>query len=286
MVAPLYAARVRFTTRQAEDYPPALLTLRKSPNPLWYAGSLPKPGQRGVAMVGSRAATKKGCEVAAEMAATIARRGLHVVSGGALGIDAAAHRGALQGGGTTFAVLGCGVDVVYPDRHRDLFSQIAAACGGLLSEYAPGTPPCRGKFPVRNRMVAALGEAVVVIEARPSSGALITARLGREQGRKVMAVPGSAGTDQLIASGRADPVLTGDDVLRRLAGEVVAGPARPHSLLPLLVALEGGGPATPAALSRQMELPLSRVLASLTEAELAGWVRRSAGGKYEVPRAN
>src|SRR5262249_19174415 len=155
-----------------------------------------------------------------------------VISGGALGVDAAAHRGALAAGGTTYAVLGCGVDVVYPDRHGQLFAQIAEA-GGLLSEYPLGTPPRSGQFPVRKRIGGALARAGLVVEARPRSGALITARLGRETGRRVLAVPGSAGTDALIAAGAALEVEDPASLLARLAGQ--AAPAR--AVPPALAAL-------------------------------------------------
>ena len=155
-----------------------------------------------------------------------ARRGFTIVSGGALGIDAAAHQGALEVGAPTFAVLGCGVDVVYPDRHAALFAQIAAT-GGLLSEFPLGTPPRGRQFPSRNRIVAALAEAVLVVEAREASGALVTARLAIEMGRPLYAVPGSAGTDRLIASGKARPVRDSAELLAALAGEPAAATAVP-----------------------------------------------------------
>jgi DNA processing protein len=123
-----------------------------------------------LAIVGGRAATVQGCRLAARLARAAVARGYAIVSGGALGIDAAAHRGALDAGGTTYAVLGCGVDVVYPDRHAVLFDEIAAN-GALISEHPPGTPPKQGHFPVRNRLVAALADAVLVVEARRRSGA-------------------------------------------------------------------------------------------------------------------
>ncbi|HMF43516.1 MAG TPA: DNA-processing protein DprA, partial [Polyangia bacterium] len=166
---------------------------------LWYVGRLPRRGDRGLAIVGARAASTAMCRLASELAASAARRGFTIVSGGALGIDAAAHRGALDAGGVTFAVLGCGVDVVYPDRHAALFAEVAAA-GGLLSEYEPGTQPRHGQFPARNRIIAALAETVLVVEAGFASGALITARAAAKLGRKLLAVPGSPGTDDLIVT--------------------------------------------------------------------------------------
>lgn len=239
-------------------------------------------------MVGSRAASAAGCARARSIAASLVQSGFFVVSGGALGIDGAAHEGALEGGGITFAVLGCGVDVVYPDRHRGLFERIAAeggARGGLISEYPPGAGPKPGCFPIRNRIVAALAEAVVVVEARPSSGALITAGLAIRSGQILTAVPGTAGTDHLIAAGLATPVESGQDVVRRLAGEIAPRAAAPAALAPLLAAIDARADSA-AEIARRMGVSLAVALGSLAEAELAGWVRRRAGGRYEVARAD
>jgi DNA processing protein len=223
-----------------------------------------------------------GCRLAGELAATAARQGLEIVSGGALGIDAAAHRGALNVGGATFAVLGCGVDVVYPDRHADLFDEIAAV-GGLLSEYPPGTPP-RGKhFPVRNRIVAALAETVLVVEAKLASGALVTARLAVKLGRRVLAVPGSSGTDGLIAAGQARAVRDAAELARALANEIEPARQMPTAFATLIANLEGGD-AGAAELGRRLALPLPAVLALLAEAELDGWVVRRPGGIYGISR--
>src|SRR4051812_23643543 len=133
---------IRMMKAEEPAFPAALRQLDRPVKTLWVVGGLPRPEQPAIAMVGSRAASRGACDRAGEMAAALARRGHAVISGGALGIDAAAHRGALAAGGPTFAVLGCGVDVVYPDRHGALFAEMAsdAAGGGLLSEYAPGTP--------------------------------------------------------------------------------------------------------------------------------------------------
>jgi DNA processing protein len=210
-----------------------------------------------------------------------------VISGGALGIDAAAHRGALAAGGATFAVLGCGVDVVYPDRHARLFADITAG-GGLLSQFAPGTQPRPGQFPMRNRLVAALAQATLVVEARLASGALITARWATRLGRRLFAVPGSAGTDQLIASGTAAAVADERDLLAQLAGapaEAGSAPTVPAALIALVEALRQG-PAAPAELARRLNTRLPEALAQLAEAELAGWARRAPGGRFEVPGGN
>jgi DNA processing protein len=186
-------------------------------------------------------------------------------------------------GGSTFAVLGCGIDVVYPDRHGPLFAEIAVA-GGLLTEFPPGTPPKGTQFPSRNRIVAALAETVIVVEANFASGALVTARLALAMGRRLLAVPGSAGTEALLADGRAQPVAGGADLRRALAGE--APPARdvPASIAPLLAAM-GGGAARPALeVAQRLGVALPAALALISEAELDGWVRRRPGGKFEVTR--
>src|SRR6185436_17484206 len=143
-------------------------------------------------------------------AGALARRGWAVVSGGAFGIDAAAHAGALDAGAETYAVLGCGVDVVYPDRHAALFARIAGR-GGLISQFAPGTRPHMKHFPQRNAVVAGLCDAVIVVEAALKSGALITAEVARKAGQRLLAVPGTPGTDALLSAG-ALPV-TGAETL-------------------------------------------------------------------------
>ena len=261
-MAPLFFANVRADGSVGADESTFPATLRQSPRPperLWFTGRLPLGDERMIAIVGARAASAAGCRLAETLAAAAARAGYGVVSGGALGIDAAAHRGALAAGGATFAVLGCGVDVVYPDRHASLFAEVART-GGVLSEYPPGTPPRAGQFPVRNRIVAALAEVTLVVEAKRASGALITARLARGLGRRVLAVPGSAGCDELVASGAASPVDDERGLLERLAGLVPATPPIPESLAPLVGALraERGGPID---LALRMGATLPEVLA-------------------------
>jgi len=257
-------------------FPAELGSMPEPAHQIWYVGRLPGPGDRGLAIVGARAASMAKCRLARELAASAARRGFAIVSGGALGIDAAAHRGALDAAGATFAVLGCGVDVVYPDRHAALFADVAAA-GGLLSEYEPGTQPRHGQFPKRNRIIAALAEAVLVVEAGFASGALITARHAAKLGRKVFAVPGSPGTDDLIGTGAARAVDDAESLRCALEGE--APPVRPvpARYLALLVALRAR-PLTPGELARHLNAPVADTLALTAEAELDGWLCRLPGG--------
>jgi DNA processing protein len=268
----------------APTFPAALRQLPTPPASLWIRGRLPAADERLVAIVGARAASAAGRLRAARLAADAVEAGYGVISGGALGIDAAAHRGALAARGATFAVLGCGIDVIYPDRHGPLFDQIAGA-GGLVTEYLPETPPRGWQFPARNRIVAALAEATVVVEAQTASGALITAHLARGLGRRVFAVPGSAGCDELLATGAATALREDDDLAARLAGAPPRARAVPESLAPLVAALAAGASA-PIDLALRLGTTLPAVLATLAEAELLGWARRLPGGKFEVLRAN
>jgi len=273
--------------RGSSGYPSRLLSLSDAPAVLWVRGRGPMDGGRSVAIVGARAASGAGCERARVLAAELAQKGVAVISGGAFGIDAAAHEGALAAAAApTFAVLGCGVDVTYPDRHGPLFARIAAQ-GGLLSEYPLGTPPRAGQFPRRNRIIAALGDAVVVVEAAHRSGALITAALARSLGKPVLAVPGSSGPDRLLHKGHAWPVTSAGDVEDALAGRepVSVDKAEPPAgTVASLVATLREGAATPAVLSRRIGLPLPAIMAALVEAELDGWICRIPGNQYEVNR--
>ena len=192
----------------------------KPPKCLWYIGQLPKPGPT-VAIVGSRKPTSYGRAVSARLASTLAKRGVIIVSGLAIGHDSLAHQACLDAGGTTVAVIGNGLDDIYPHRNQHLAEQIVGAGGAIISEYEPGTPVYPSHFLERNRLISALADIVVVIEAGERSGTLNTASHALNQGRDVMAVPGnitsplSIGCNRLIAQG-ATPVLTADDILAQL----------------------------------------------------------------------
>ena len=189
-------------------YPANLREIHAPPARLYVRGTLVEDDALAVAIVGSRAATPYGVAVAERLAADLAARGVTVVSGLARGIDSAAHRGALRAGGRTIAVLGSGVDVIYPPENRRLAGDIEAS-GALVSQFEPGTPPLAGYFPARNRVIAGLSLAVLVVEAAEKSGSLITAGLAAEMGREVLAVPGpltspqSVGAHRLIQDGAA-----------------------------------------------------------------------------------
>jgi DNA processing protein len=189
-------------------YPANLREIHAPPARLYVRGTLAEDDALAVAIVGSRAATSYGVAVAERLASDLAARGVTVVSGLARGIDSAAHRGALRAGGRTIAVLGSGVDVIYPPENRRLAGDVEAS-GALVSQFEPGTPPLAGYFPARNRVIAGLSLAVLVVEAAEKSGSLITAGLAAEMGREVLAVPGpltspqSVGAHRLIQDGAA-----------------------------------------------------------------------------------
>ncbi len=206
-----------------QGYPVGLLDLEEPPR-LFTIGVLDISPS--VAVVGTRRCTRYGSELARLFGTEISRAGWVTVSGMALGIDTAAHVGALDSGGPTYAVLGSGVDVCYPRQNRSTYDRIRSS-GAILSEYPPGTPPDRWRFPARNRIIAAMSSAVVVVEAGERGGALITARLAAEVGRPVFAVPGdvdrpaSVGCNRLLKDG-AHPVLGPGDLIAELS--LVLGP--------------------------------------------------------------
>ncbi len=286
---PPMALSVTKVEQVSADYPQRLMNLAVPPQNLWFAGHLPPVGRPTLAIVGSRAASRGGLDTALQTARHASARGWTVVSGGAFGIDAAAHEGALAQGAATFAVLGCGADVVYPDRHGGLFGRIAQA-GGLLSEYAPGTPPRKGQFPARNRIIVALSDAVLLVEAARHSGALITARIAARMGTAVFAMAGSSGTEDLLHAGAATAVRRIEDIEDRLAGRVTDAPpamaaVAPPALLPIVSAIEEGFDSA-EGLARRLGMPVGSLLGALTMAELDGWVRRGASGRYEVQRGH
>lgn len=236
------AAGARVVLLGDAGYPRALARMAAPPPLLYLRGQL-DPACVRVAVVGSRAALDTDQLRAHALARDLAREGVAVVSGGARGIDRAAHEGALAASGATAAVLGCGIDRTYPPEHGQLFARIASSGGALVSEFPPGTPGFRGNFPRRNRTLSGLSDAVVVLSASRDSGALLTAAEARKQGRPVFAMPGdprdplSEGPHSLLADGRALPIRSADDVLRRLGR--APNPASRHPTPP------GGLPAAP-----------------------------------------
>jgi DNA processing protein len=273
----------------ASGYPDRLRQIPDPPIVLWTRGSAEVLDAPAVAIVGSRSATPTGISVAARLGRELADAGLVVVSGLARGVDAAAHRGALDGMGHTIAVLGSGADVIYPPEHTSLARQILERGGAIVSELAPGTPPRAGHFPLRNRIISGLARAVVVVEASEKSGSLITAKAALEQGRDVLAVPGNVisgrhrGCHALIKDG-ARLVETVDDVLEELKWRREAVRSRPRVNSLQLSGLEGtmavGEPYSLDELAEATGRGVQDLLAELGALELAGRIERRAGSVF------
>jgi DNA processing protein len=275
-------------------YPAGLRDLSDPPPAVFLRGVLadaPPPGDRAaVAIVGARRPTDAGLRLARRLGAFAAGSGVTVVSGMALGIDAAAHAGALEASGLTVAVLGCGTDIAYPRSHRGLYERILEH-GLAMSEYPPGTAPAPWRFPARNRLIAALAGTLVVVEARARSGALITADHALDLGRDVVAVPGAAGasaaagTNGLIKSG-AGLVEDEADLAVWLGVEQPAGPEPPadpaaRALLERL----SGRPAYADDVAAAAGLGPGSTAALLSRLEIDGWVARDPAGRYTLARS-
>jgi DNA processing protein len=277
--ARLAQAGGRFLVVGDAAYPGALAAVPGAPPILSAIGDLALLGRPTLALVGARDASLAGRRFAAELAAALGAAGFVVVSGLARGIDTSAHEGALDAPGRTVAVLGCGLDRMYPPENERLAGRITFA-GAVVSEFALGTPPLPEHFPRRNRVIAGWGRAVVVVEAAARSGALNTARCAADEGRDVLAVPGhptqpaSAGTNQLIRDG-AGLVRSAIDVAQELGIDIPAAPAAPTD--PLLGALAGDAPATLEELRDRSGLETGALLARLTDLELRDVVRRLPG---------
>lgn len=274
------------------DYPRQLLEIADPPPLLYVKGRLELLNQPGFAIVGSRNATAQGVGNAEAFAITLSNAGLTIISGLALGVDAAAHRGGLSGKASTIAVVGTGLDVVYPARNRELAHQIAAQ-GVLLSEFALGTPPVASNFPRRNRLICGLSRGVLVVEAAVSSGSLTTARLAADQGRDVFAIPGSIhsplakGCHALIKQG-AKLVESAQDVLEEL-GEAAPAPGFASTTgktvgeHPLLNHI-GFDPVDTDTLQQRCGLTAADINMALTDLELTGQIESLPGGRWQRVR--
>lgn len=272
-------------------FPALLLSIPDCPPAVWYRGDLSCFDSLAVGIVGSRAASSVAVETARRLASELAARGVTVVSGLARGVDSAAHRGALETG-RTIAVLGSGLDRVYPAEHVALADAIVAD-GLVMSEYPPGTAPLPFHFPMRNRLISGLSRAVVVIEASEKSGSLITARCALEQGREVMAVPGNVltgrnrGGHALLRDGAAI-VERADDVMMELGllGSAPAGESGTNetesaaSADPVLAGMQAGVPYELDDLAAATGLDAARLLPRIMQLELSGVVRRLEGGRF------
>lgn len=288
------AQGIRILTWDDPSYPACLKQIDQPPPILYLNGAISAEDAWSVAIVGTRAVTAYGRQVTEEIATTLAQNGVTIVSGLARGVDAIAHSAALKAGGRTLAVLGSGVDRIYPPEHRPLAEKICKN-GAIISDYAPGTPPESANFPPRNRIISGLSLAIVVIEAAETSGSLITASFAAEQGRDVFAVPGnifapqSKGTNRLIANG-ARPLLAVKDILdaldltRNLERREIRQslPADPTEAA--LFQLIGAEPLHVDEIRAQTGLPIEKVSSTLTMMELKGLVRQVGGMQYVAVR--
>ncbi len=293
-LARLQKSGARALTWDDPDYPALLLEIPAPPAVLFVRGELSPADEWAVAVVGTRRATTYGREAARRLVEGLARAGVTIVSGLARGIDGVAHRTALETGGRTLAVMGNGLDMVYPPEHRKLAHQILQQ-GAWISEQPLGARPEARNFPARNRIISGLSRGVLVVEGRWSSGAIITAKFALEQGRDVFAVPGSIlspaseGPNRLIKEG-AIPVLSADDVLEALNFTRISYHQEARQVLPddpveaELMSLLSREPRHIDEIRRDIDLPIQEVSSALTLMELKGLVRQVGGMNYVVAR--
>lgn len=277
-----------------QDYPSLLRHVQYAPPVIFYRGDIRIASRPAVAIVGSRKCSPSGRYVTEKLARGIAARGFVVVSGMARGIDSAAHRGALAAGGVTAAVLGCGVDICYPPENKKLLEEIIQR-GLVISEFVLGTPPLKQNFPLRNRLISGISQAVVVVEAGEGSGALVTAGHALEQGREVFVVPGDTtlastiGSNRLLKEG-ARPITDAEDVLDELVPGLVGklDPIPQAELLPEAISGDEGKvleclscvPTHVDQICEQLGRQAPAILSLLLSLELKGLVRQEPGNRF------
>ncbi len=284
-------------TRSSADYPPLLDAFKSAPPVLYVRGDVKTLSLQSLAFVGTRNSTEYGITMTRNLVGGTVKASLCIVSGMAAGIDSVAHREALDKGGKTVAVFGCGVDIIYPSQNRKLSEDIMQS-GCLISHFPMGAAPLRGNFPARNAVIAGMSLGTVVVEAPKQSGALITADLTLKAGRKLFAVPGNAtsmtseGTNSLLARG-AHPVFSIENILTVLGKPVPrtvseTSPVSPPRELPLLPGKKGeilktldSAPLQVDALCAKLGMHMHEVLSELTDLELDGFVRQKPGKIFE-----
>lgn len=282
---------IKFITFLDEEYPKRLLQIKHFPWGLYVRGSLPKEEKPSLAIVGSRKATRYGMELARCFGQELSRMGVQIISGLAAGIDGAGHDGAMAGGGRTFGILGCGINICYPRENYPLFERMAQS-GGVISEFPLGTKPLAQNFPIRNRIISGLADGVLVVEARERSGSLITAGLALDQGREVFAVPGrvtdpgSAGCNQLIQNG-APLIQNPGDILEifgiryekslKIHEKSEKGLAKKEKMVYSVLDLQ---PKNMEDVVKEAGLPLSEGMMILLDLELKGFAVHEGGNYY------
>ena len=284
---------IEYIPQEDVRYPKRLRLLPGMPRGLYVCGRLPQDGCPSVAIVGARSASVYGSETARRFARKLAEAGVQIISGMAWGIDGKAHEGALEAGGDTFGVLGCGVDICYPAGHRRLYERLRTE-GGLISEQPPGMPPKPGHFPARNRIISGLADLVLVVEARERSGSLITADLALEQGRDVYALPGpvnsdlSRGCNRLIQQG-AGILLSPEMLLKEWDLAFAASVQKEDKNEKVLETPEnlvysclGLYPKDLNQIVSETKLDIKEVLEKLVSLELQGYVREISKNHYII----
>ena len=280
----------KFTCRIDSDYPQKLRHLSDPPLGLFYYGELPKKEQPMIAVIGAREASEYGLEAARYFSRKLSECGVGIISGLARGVDGEAHKGALQGGGFTWGVLGCGINICYPKENHSIFEQMKHH-GGILSEYGYGVKPEPWHFPMRNRIISGLADGIFVIEAREQSGSLITVDLGLDQGKNIYALPGSfygalsKGCHQLIQGG-AKLVMEPKDILEDFKIDFLpADPGKEKKLTldkseQLVYSSLSLGPRDIDSIAMACELPLSEVISILIQMEMEGKIRNAGHNRY------
>jgi DNA processing protein len=294
VLASMETKGITVLTWEDEGYPFRLKEIDQPPPVLYVRGAIEMEDSWSVAVVGTRRVSAYGRQVADDLSSFLASNGVTVVSGLARGVDSIAHQSALKAGGRSIAVLGCGVDRIYPPEHVQLAERLIAS-GALISDYPPGTSPDASNFPPRNRIISGLSMATVVVEAGETSGALITAQFAIDQGREVFAVPGnilapqSKGTNRLISQG-ARPMLSANDLLDVLNLTRVTEQRFVRKVLPIdetelkLMSVLSHEPLQMDEIRNQTGLPIERVSATLVMMELKGMVRQVSGLNYVAVR--
>ena len=280
---------IRKITKDSPEYPEILRNYERMPECLYVCGALPDPGLHSVGIVGARACSAYGRNEAVRFAKALSENGVQIISGMAYGTDSCAHEGALLGGTPTFAVLGCGPDICYPASNRKLYENIISSGGGIISEFEPGTPALSYHFPIRNRIISALSDAVLVIEAKRKSGSLITASYALEQNKSLFAVPGSlnnplsAGCNALIYQG-AVPAISPKQLMIDIGIIPDENNTTPSPALTpdekKIIAFLYGKESSIDEISEALNISLSSLFALITSLSVRGLITEICPGHY------
>ncbi len=286
---------IQFITKEDEDYPDKLRQIYAAPFSLYVKGSLPAKDTKCLSVVGARDCSQYGQEMARYLAGAVAKEGILVISGLARGIDTYSHQGAIHAGGLTYAILGCGIDQCYPRENIGLYMKIQQY-GGVLSEYAPGIKPLPGNFPMRNRIISGLSDAILIIEARLKSGSLITVDMGLDQGKDIYALPGRAtdalseGCNNLLKQG-AKPVTAPKDILedllpgyKEMSGVCHSAKQMPSDQEKKIFSCLTIDPKHIEELALLSGLPINHLMEQLITLELKGLVRQTMKNYYCITR--